>query len=147
MSSALYTRDILRLALTAAQHPRLDDPHASVERRARPCGSRIILDVALDPDGRVAAVGVVINACAFGQAAAGLVAAHAPGRSMDDLAAVALAVEAWLAGDNPALPDWPGLNHLAPALAHPARHGAILLPFLALSEAVGMALAASRSAV
>jgi NifU-like protein involved in Fe-S cluster formation len=146
VSVALYTRDILRLALAAAQQPRLADPQASVERRARPCGSRITLDVALAPDGRVAAVGIAINACALGQAAAGLLAANAPGRSIDDLAAVAVAVEGWLAGDNPALPDWPGMEHLVPALAHPARHGAILLPFAAAAEAAALAAGARRDA-
>lgn len=146
MSGALYTRDILRLALAAAQQPRLADPHASVERRARPCGSRITLDVALAPDGRVAAVGLAINACALGQAAAGLLAANAPGRSVDDLAAAAVAVEGWLAGDTPALPDWPGMEHLAPALAHPARHGAILLPFAAAAQAAALAAGARRDA-
>lgn len=146
MSKALYTRDILRLALTAAQHSRLADPHASVERRARPCGSRITLDLDLAPDGRVDSVGLAINACAIGQAAAGLVAAHAPGRSVDDVAAAALAVEGWLAGDNPGLPDWPGMDLLVPALAHPARHGAILLPFAAAAEAARAAAEARRSA-
>lgn len=146
MSGALYTRDILRLALTAAQHPRLADPQASVERRARPCGSRITLDLDLGPDGRVGAVGLAINACAIGQAAAGLLAAHAPGRDVDDMAATALAVEGWLAGENRALPDWPNMDLLAPALAHPARHGAILLPFAAAAEAAGVAAAARRSA-
>lgn len=146
MSGALYTRDILRLALIAAQHPRLTDPHASVERRARPCGSRITLDLALDAEGRIAAVGLAINACAIGQAAAGLVAAHAPGRSVDDVAAAALAVEGWLAGDHPGLPDWPGLDLLEPALAHPARHGALLLPFAAATDAAGIAREARRNA-
>lgn len=146
MSGALYTRDILRLALTAAQHPRLADPHASVERRARPCGSRITLDIALANDGRVGAVGLAINACAMGQAAAGLVAARAPGCSVDDLAAVALAVEGWLGGNSPDLPAWPGIDLLAPALAHPARHGGILLPFAAAAQAAGIAAAAQRSA-
>jgi NifU-like protein involved in Fe-S cluster formation len=146
VSGALYTRDILRLALAAAQHPRLAAPHASVERRARPCGSRITLDLALAPDGRVGAIGLAINACAIGQAAAGLVAEHAPGRSVDDLVTAALAVEGWLAGDSPALPDWPGMGLLVPALAHPARHGAMLLPFAAAAEAAGLAVEARRSA-
>lgn len=144
MSGVLYTRDILRLALTAAQYPRLPDAEASVEQRARPCGSRITLDVMLAPDNRVSAIGLSVSACAIGQAAAGLVAGHAPGRSVDELVAMAIAVEGWLAGESRALPDWPGMNHLVPALAHSARHGAILLPFTAAAEAARLAAAARR---
>lgn len=130
MSAALYNRDILSLAVATAEH--LPNPaaryHASV--RAPLCGSRIILDIDTDDDGRVTTIGMHVEACALGQAAATLLARHAPGRGLADIRAGRDAIAAWFAGvETGDAPDWPGFDLLAPARDYPARHGAILLPF------------------
>ena len=44
-------------------------------------------------------------------------------------------LEAWLAGDGP-VPGWPDLALVEPARAHPARHGAMLLPWKAALAAL-----------
>lgn len=128
MSAPLYNRDILSLAVATAEY--LPNPaaryHASV--RAPLCGSRIILDLDASDDGRVTAVGMHVEACALGQAAATLLARHAPGRSLDDVRIARAAISDWFGGRG-GTPDWPGFDLLAPARDYPARHGAILLPF------------------
>lgn len=139
VAAPLYTRDILRLAASIPNLGRLPEPSASVEKRAPVCGSRVIVDLVLDGEGRVAALGQEVNACAFGQASAALMAAHATGRSPAELAEARDALAAWLAGTSDAPGAWPGLEILAPARRLTARHGAILLPFQAVAEAAGLA--------
>ena len=141
MSSALYTTHILRLALGAAMHPRLAAPQGSAKQRTPVCGSRIIVDVALDGDGRIASVGMDVHACAMGQAAAGLFAAAARGRDRGDVLIARNGLAEWLAGDRAVPPDWPGIEALVSARAYPARHAAILLPFNAASSAMAEATA------
>ena len=139
MSAPLYTRDILRLAASIPHLGRLPDAQASVERRAPVCGSSIIVDLTLDAKGRVATLGQEVKACAFGQASAALMGAHALGRGPAELADARDALAAWLAGERDNAGDWPGLDMLAPARRLTARHGAILLPFQAVAEASAMA--------
>lgn len=139
MSAPLYTRDILRLAASIPNPGRLEGAEASVEKRAPVCGSSIIVDLALDAEGRVAALGQEVKACAFGQAAAALMGAHALGRSPAELAEARDALAAWLAGERDDAGAWPGLDLLAPARRLTARHGAILLPFQAIAEASAIA--------
>ena len=139
MSAPLYTRDILRLAAAIPHLGRLAGAEASVETRAPVCGSSIIVDVALDAEGRVVALGQEVKACAFGQASAALMGGHALGRSPAELAEARDALAAWLAGERDDAGDWPGLDMLAPVRRLSARHGAILLPFKAIAEASAMA--------
>ncbi len=87
-------------------------PQASVEKRSPVCGSRVIVDVALDAKGRVAALGQEVKACALGQASAALMGAHAIGRSPAELAEARDALAAWLAGERDDPGDWPGLDSL-----------------------------------
>ena len=68
MPTALYNRDILRLAASIPHLGRLERPQASAEKRSPVCGSWVAVDVALDDDGRVAALGQEVKACALGQA-------------------------------------------------------------------------------
>lgn len=146
MSSALYTIDILRLALGAAMHPRLTAPHGTAEQRTPVCGSKIIVDVALDGDGRIASVGMDVHACAMGQASAGLFAGGARWRDRGDVLIARTSLADWLAGARAVPPDWPGIEALVSARAYPARHAAILLPFNAASVAMGEALARRSAA-
>ena len=91
--------------------------------------------VTLDEAGRVATVEQAVEACAFGQAAAALVAIGAIGMTGDEAAAALTGVERWL--DDDIAEPWPGLAVLDPARARRGRHGAILLPFRALIAAIG----------
>jgi NifU-like protein involved in Fe-S cluster formation len=133
--STLYSPAILRLALACADFPLLSEPDARVERRAPLCGSRITLDLRIDARGQTRAVGFAINACAVGQAAAALLAREVSGRSAEELAAISHALARWLDDPAAAMPDWPGIDALAPVRALPARRGAALLPFEAAAAA------------
>jgi NifU-like protein involved in Fe-S cluster formation len=143
VTAPLYTRDILRLAASIPHLGRLPEAGASVEKRAPVCGSRVTVDVALDGEGRVAALGQEVQACAFGQASAALMGGHAPGRSPAELAEARDALAAWLAGTRADPGAWPGLDALAGARRLTARHGAILLPFQAVAEAAALAARAT----
>ena len=139
MNAPLYTIEILRLAGSLpdpAMLPRID---GRSEQRSPTCGSSVLTEVQLD-DGRVAALSQTVRACAFGQAAAALVARHAAGRTREEIAEALAALTAWLEGtrDNPG--GW-GLDALAPARSRKSRHGAIVLPFRALLAALDEAAA------
>ncbi len=135
MNAPLYNTEILRLAASVPFETRLEGAMASSEKRSPVCGSRITVDVNLDDAGRVAALGMVVRACALGQASAALMEAHAVGRSLDELDAARDALTAWLAGERMTAPDWPGLDLFTPALEHRGRHAAIRLAFEAVADA------------
>lgn len=139
MNAPLYNSEILRLAASVPFEARLAGAMASVEKRSPVCGSRVTVDVDLDTEGRVRDVGMVVRACALGQASAALMEAHARGRTLEELMAVRDQLAQWLAGERPTPPDWPGLDIFAPALEHRGRHPAIRLAFEAVAEAVQQA--------
>lgn len=141
MNAPLYNNRILRLAASIPFHERLENPMASVEKRSPVCGSRVTVDVELDETGRVGAIGMVVRACALGQASASLMGAHAVGRTPAELETARDALTAWLAGERDIPPDWPGLDIFAPALPHSARHPSIRLGFEAVAEAARLAAA------
>jgi NifU-like protein involved in Fe-S cluster formation len=144
MNAPLYNTQILRLAATIPHHERLTDPMATSEKRSPICGSRVTVDVDVDGEGRVSNVGLLVRACALGQASSSLLAANVIGRSAPELAAARDALAAWLAGEGP-LPEWPGFDLFEPALPHSARHASIRLAFEAAAEAAeAAALAAAR---
>lgn len=144
MNAPLYNTEILRLAATTPT-TRLAAPMASIEKRSPVCGSRVTIDITVDGDGRVAELGMLVRACALGQASSTLLAAHAIGRSADELAVARDDLTRWLAGDG-AVPDWPGIEIFAPAIAHSARHASIRLAFEAAAEAAAVALSQRRAA-
>ena len=139
MATTLYSRDILRLAASIPHHRRLDQAQASVERSSPVCGSRVVVDIALDGEGRVAAIGQEVKACALGQASAALMAAHATGRTGAELAEARDALAGFLAGTRADPGAWPGLEIFAEARRFPARHASILLAFEAAAEAAARA--------
>lgn len=139
MNAPLYNATILRLAATIPFADRLEEPDATSEKRSPICGSRVTVDVTLGDDDRVSAIGLRVNACALGQASANLMASHAVGRNADELEAARDTLTAWLAGERADPGDWPGLEVLAPALSHSARHASIRLAFEAAAEAARQA--------
>jgi NifU-like protein involved in Fe-S cluster formation len=139
MSATLYNARILRLASSIPHQSRLPAPQASIARRSPICGSRVVVDVVMGPDGRVAELGQEVRACALGQASAALMGEHAIGRSPEELAAARDALAAFLAGERDDPGDWPGLDLFAPARPHAARHPSIRLAFEAVAEAAAQA--------
>ena len=138
MSAPLYNAEILRLAATIPHHERLPEPMATAEKRSPICGSRVTIDVAVDDEGRISEVGLLVRACALGQASSSLLAANILGRTPAELAAARDALTAWLAREGDA-PDWPGMDIFTPALDYTARHPSIRLAFEAATEAAEQA--------
>jgi NifU-like protein involved in Fe-S cluster formation len=138
MSAPLYNAEILRLAATIPHHERLSEPMATAERRSPICGSRVTIDVAVDDTGKVSEVGLLVRACALGQASSSLLASNILGRTPAELAAARDALTAWLAREGDA-PEWPGMNIFTPALDYTARHPSIRLAFEAAAEAADAA--------
>lgn len=143
MSGTLYNAEILRLAASIPHHARLPEPMGSAERRSPICGSRVTVDVDVDQEGRVSAVGLLVRACALGQASASLLGSQVLGRTPAELAEARDALAGWLIGDG-GEPDWPDLAIFTPALAHTARHPSIRLAFEAAAEAAERAAAVKR---
>jgi NifU-like protein involved in Fe-S cluster formation len=139
VTTALYNRDILRLAASIPHQSRLDAPQATVEKRSPICGSRVTIDIILDEAGRVAALGQEVKACALGQASASLMGAHALGRTPDEVKSARDSLSAFLAGARDDPGDWPGLSIFAEARPFTARHRSIQLAFEAAAEAAALA--------
>ncbi len=146
MSAALYNATILRLAASIPHDQRLAEAEGSSQKRSPICGSRVTVDVALDAEDRVVAIGQEVRACALGQASASLMGAHALGRSIEELEAARDALTAFLAKERDEPGDWPGLEIFGPARDYSARHPSIRLAFEAVVDAAHSARAARRSA-
>ena len=136
MNEPLYTVEILRLAASIPHLNYLDDPHGKAEVRSPTCGSVVTVEVRLDERGRVKALGQHVEACAFGQASAALMGAHAIGCEAPEVRQALSDFASWLDGTRVNPGDWPGLDALEPARPRRARHGAMLLPFRGLLAAI-----------
>ena len=135
MNAPLYTLEVLRLAASLPDPVSLPDADGSAQLRSPTCGSTVETWVTLDLQGRIEALSQAVQACAFGQAAAALVAEHAPGRRREQIEAAVTGLEQWLDGRQ-MTPGWPGIEALAPVRSRRSRHGAVLLPFKALLAAI-----------
>ncbi len=132
----LYSGRILELAADIPHLGRLPAPQASVRKRSPLCGSTVTVDVVVE-DGRIAAFGQDVKACALGQAAAAVVGGAAIGRSLPEVEAARDALIAMLRenGPVPAAP-FDGFEVLIPARDYKNRHASILLSVEALAEAM-----------
>ena len=141
MDSALYNRDILRLATSLVAGDCLADPDGSAEVRSPLCGSRIQADVVMDAEGKLRDLALRANACALGQASTAILAQNAVGTALTEIAKLRDGVAQALqrAGDMPSC--WPELALLAAACDYPSRHAAILLPYDAILAAATQAKA------
>lgn len=141
----LYSGKILELAADIPHHARLDTPDASVKKRSPLCGSTVTVDVTLE-NGKVAAYGQDVKACALGQAAASIVGAAIIGTTPEQITRARDELRVMLKEDGPT-PSAPfdGLEVLRPAVAFKNRHASILLTLEAAADAVTQ-LAETQSA-
>lgn len=135
---ALYTPQILGLAVSLAEYPLEGSLDRRGEAVSRVCGSRVVVALEASPDGMIERIGAQVAACAIGQAAAALFLRSAVGNGRDDVERAAAQLDRWLSGNGP-IPDWPELEQLAPAQGYSARHPAILLPWKAALVALSKA--------
>lgn len=137
----LYSTRILALAADIPHLGRLDAPDGSARKRSPLCGSTVTVDLRMR-DGRIAAFGQEVRACALGQASAAIAGAALPGRTeaevqraRDELVAMLTA-----GGAVPAAP-FEGYAVLQPARDYRNRHASILLVLDAAFEAMQQARA------
>lgn len=146
MSGALYTREILRLAVSIPHQQRLNDPDGTAELRSRTCGSNVAADVVLTEGGTLQELGLEISACALGQASAAILGAQAIGKSGAEIESTKAGLAAFLTGEADSPGTWPNMDKLIAAREHQGRHAAILLPYEAVIAALADAAAKQQAA-
>lgn len=135
MSDPLYRKEILRLAADATGAGRLAHPSGSATLFNPACGDRVTVDVML-AGGRITALTHHTSACVLTQASAAILGADAVGLNRAEIAALAAAVQALLAGGGaPPAPfdTYAAFDGLA---AHKPRHKCVLLPLQAALQAM-----------
>ncbi len=139
----LYSQRILALAAEIPLTERLVRPQVTAKKRSPLCGSTITVDLDLQ-DGRIAAFGQDVKACALGQASASVLAGHVLGATRDEIARTRDALAAMLKSGGPA-PGAPfeELEVLMPARDYKNRHASILLAWDATLAAIDEAQAAA----
>ena len=130
----LYTRDILALAARIPMRAFRPDADFTTRVTSPVCGSELSLSVMLDDEGRVRDLGYTIRACAFGQAAMSIVAHYAPQASLEQISEAGMSVENMLKNKSTDSVLWPDFKILVPVAEVPARHRAVLLPFMAFER-------------
>ena len=141
MIDDLYSAKLLKLAANLPRLGRLAQPDASVEKIAKLCGSRVLVDVAVDGD-RVADFAQEVKACALGQASASVLGSQVIGASLNELEVARDQFRAMLKTGGPAPTGrFSDLEMLAPVKDYPARHASTLLAFEAVTQAVREATA------
>lgn len=142
MIDELYSARILRLAANLPFSGRLAAPEGTGERVAKLCGSKAVVDVVLDLDGRVLAFAQDVKACALGQAAAGVLGEDVMGATLDELLTAREAMSAMLKSGGEG-PDgrFEGLRALKQVADYPARHASTMVAIEATLDAVRQALA------
>lgn len=142
MIDDLYSAQILMLAANLPHAGRLASPQGTGERVAKLCGSKAVVDVILDPDGRIEAFAQDVKACALGQAAAGVLGQSILGADRSEVLAARDAMVAMLkSGGVGPEGRFSGLQALRQVKDYPARHASTLVSIEATLEAVEKALA------
>ncbi len=123
----LYSQRILALAADIPHAERLANPQVSAKKRSPLCGSTVTVDLNLE-DGRIAAFGQDVKACALGQASASVLGRAAIGRTRDEIATARSQLQAMLKAEGPP-PEAPfeGFEVLTPARDYKNRHASIML--------------------
>lgn len=141
MIDDLYSAKVLALAANMPRAGRLAHPQGTAEKVSKLCGSRVLVDVALE-DGRVADFAQEVKACALGQASAAVLGAHVIGATIAELEAARDALKAMLKqGGPPPEGRFADLKALEVVRDYPPRHASTMLAFEAVVEAAHRALA------
>jgi NifU-like protein involved in Fe-S cluster formation len=136
MSSALYNREILRLAASLIPDDRIENPDGIAEARSPLCGSRINAEVAIDTKAVIKKVAIRASSCALGQASAAILRQNVTGQNIHSVGDIRSGILAALTGEGAMPTLWADLQLLAVAREYKARHAAILLPYDAVLAAL-----------
>jgi NifU-like protein involved in Fe-S cluster formation len=134
---AIYTPSLLELAANIPRIGRLPDPHGVGSARSMVCGSEVEVSVMLDTEGRIADLGLEVEACALGQASAAILARSAVGAHIGEVTAARDALADFLTrGGAAPTGRFADLSILAPAVGYPRRHASVQLAFRAAVDAM-----------
>ena len=144
MSEAVYQENILALAAREDGGGVLPAPTASVKKSNPLCGDEILLTAQID-DGRIIALAHRTRGCLLCRAAAARFwlwreETKPDSRALLDFAARAqkmfsrAATTTTAAAENGGATIVEELQMFAPVVAHPSRHGCVLLPFWAATD-------------
>ena len=135
----LYSQRILALAADIPHRTRLENPQASVKKRAPLCGSTVTVDLDME-EGRITRFGQDVKACALGQASAALMGADIIGRTRAEVEAARDALRAMLKdGAEPPGAPFHGYEVLEPGGEYRNRDASIPLSLEATAEAMAEA--------
>lgn len=142
----LYHPRVLELAADISHVGRLAAPEGTSTKVSRICGSTVTVDVALR-DGRVADLGMDVEACALGQAAAAILAKHAIGSTPEEIVEARDGLRAMIKeGAEPPQGKFWELRHLEGVRHYPPRHTSTMLAFEAAVAAIEQARAEANPA-
>ena len=132
----LYHPRVLELAGEISRLGRLAAPMGSVTKVSRVCGSTVTVDLSLK-DGKVADLGMAVEACALGQAAAAILAKHAIGATTEEIVAARDGLRSMIKqGARPPDGRFWELRHLEGVRDYPPRHTSTMLAFEAAVAAI-----------
>jgi len=136
MSDPLYRKEILRLAADAHGAGHLSNPDATGSAHNPTCGDKVTVDLALDAEGRVAAIAQEAKACVLTQASASILGQSLAGAAREDVERLANTVAAMLAANGePPSPPFDPYTAFQGAVTHRNRHRCVLLPIEAVLDA------------
>ena len=139
MFDQLYNTDILSLA-AGLKTERLENPDGAARKVSKLCGSWLEIDLNVQND-VIAECSLRVQACALGQASAGILQENIIGANYDEILTARNALYAMLKfGHTPPSGRFEKIKLLAGVQDYPARHTSTMLAFDAALAALEMAL-------
>jgi nitrogen fixation NifU-like protein len=134
MSEELYQERIVALARAKTGAGKLVDPTKTARRDNPLCGDRVIFDVKLDGQGRIAEIGHQVRGCLLCQASASALSSLAIGKDAAGIAEVRHDAERALGRESGTARE--PYAAFAPVAAHKSRQDCVLLPLEAHKDAL-----------
>ena len=134
MSDQLYQEKIVALAKSKTGAGKLAAPTKTARRDNPLCGDRVIIDVVVDGQGKVAEIGHQVRGCLLCQASASALASVAIGKDAAGIATLRHDAERAL-GREAGEAHQP-FDVFAPVKDHKSRQDCVLLPLEALKDAL-----------
>jgi len=134
MSDELYQEKIVALAKAKTGAGKLAAPTKTARRDNPLCGDRVIIDVRLDGQGKIAEIAHQVRGCLLCQDSASALSSLAIGKDAAGIAEVRHDAERALGREEGAAHE--PYAAFAPVAAHKSRQDCVLLPLEALKDAL-----------
>ena len=135
MNDAIYQQALKDLAQAAHGAGRLAGHDGEALRDNPLCGDRVRIEIVRNA-GLIAALAQETRGCLLARASASLLGLRVPGKTPQQIEAVAQALREMLSGGELAADAWPEWATFQPVRGHRSRHGCVLLPLEALLQAL-----------